>query len=52
MKLTIIYIYIKMYSRQLNIELPILKVVSPQGHCWKNGYFLSSRTFMLWTMVL
>jgi len=39
-----------MYSRQFNIELPILKVLSPQGHCWKNGYFLSSRTFMLWTM--
>jgi len=38
------------YSRQFNIELPILKVVSPQGHLWKKGKFLSPKTFMLWTV--
>jgi len=38
------------YSRQLNIELPILKVNSPDGLYWKKGQFLSPRTFILWTM--
>ncbi|ORX46362.1 hypothetical protein BCR36DRAFT_585180 [Piromyces finnis] len=38
-----------MYSKKLNIELPILKIVSPQGHIWKKGKFLSSKTFILWT---
>jgi WD40 repeat protein len=38
-----------MYSRQSNIELPILKIKSPEGQSWKKGQFLSLRTFILWT---
>jgi len=40
-----------MYSRQSNIELPILKIKSPEGQSWKKGQFLSLRTFILWTSV-